>query len=278
MHVIRIKAPNSGAATAGATIEASEVKRRLDLVASPELLDDIHIHLLAVREAEDERFRILETKATSLLTVTGLSATLAFTFGASVLIKDGGAAFVGVSEGIYRAISGFYILALTVGGAAGLYAMRALRIREYDGLDVVTILPLQLAEFTGEADGATQKLRYRRWILSKVCDAIADNSTIIDTKVVRVQRGQLCFNIFLAALLVLGIALGLVACGRGIQTNKDSVATNGTSHSSIATSQTGSPVAGAQSVPIVTSPTISPTVPSVSEGGTAPLTDSGATP
>jgi hypothetical protein len=171
---------------------------------STKLVDELYD--LAKRQAasEDKRETNLSAKAVSLLSVTGLSLTVAFTFGGVLLQRPEYLAALGRAR--VPLVVAPYALALIAGMAASWFALRSLLVRS-DYRDVA-----EEDVFGKELDGADEKADdglpvYRRFLTVHLWLIAQETSKIHDQKATQIARGQRCFFAFLLLLVPIGGAM-----------------------------------------------------------------------
>ena len=171
---------------------------------STKLVDEVYD--LAKRQiaSEDRRETNLGAKAVSLLSVTGLSLTVAFTFGGVLLQRPEYLAALGTAR--LPLVVGPYALALLAGMAASWFAVRALLVRS-DYRDVA-----EEDVFGKELEGADEKVDaglpvYRRFLTVHLWLIFQETSKIHEQKATQIARGQKCFFAFLLFLLPIGGAM-----------------------------------------------------------------------
>ncbi len=190
-------------------LHETEIIRRLQL-NSKDLVDHIHSISLRLLDGDDKRGSALDSKATSLLGAVGLSLTVAFTFGGTLLEhpeRFSGIGFLG-----YKAIVSIYAIALISGLVAGYFALRALQIRAHRGIDEQDFLRSDVlnASETDDTGGVTY---YKRYLAAHYLNVSHQNSVVYDDKAFRIQIGQRFFFLFLLGLLFIGGAIVWIAFG-----------------------------------------------------------------
>lgn len=171
---------------------------------SSTLVDEVYD--LAKRQiaSEDRRETNLSAKAVSLLSATGLSLTVAFTFGGVLLQRPEYLAALGSAR--VPLVVAPYALALVAGMAASWFALRALLVRS-DYRDVA-----EDDVFGKELDAADEKVdeglpMYRRFLAVHLWLIFQETSKIHEHKATQIARGQKCFFAFLLLLLPIGGAM-----------------------------------------------------------------------
>ena len=118
-------------------LEEPELMQRLRL-NSTELISQIYEVALRVLDGDDKRGTSLDGKATSLLGAVGLSLTVAFTFGGTLVEHP--ERFSAIGPSTYKVMVVLYALSLLSGLLAGFYAIRSLRIRPHRAIDELDFL------------------------------------------------------------------------------------------------------------------------------------------
>lgn len=168
---------------------------------SPKLVDELYD--LAKRQiaSEDKRETNLAAKAVSLLSATGLSLTVAFTFGGVLLQRPEYLTALGSARLPLVVVP--YALALLAGMTASWFALRSLLVRS-DYRDVA-----EEDVFGKELSAADEKVdeglpAYRRFLTVHLWLIAQEISKIHDQKATQIARGQRCFFAFLLLLLPIG--------------------------------------------------------------------------
>ena len=190
-------------------LDEAEIRQRLRL-NSKDLVDQVYGISLRILDGDDKRGSALDSKATSLLGAVGLSLTVAFTFGGTLLEHP--ERFSGIGIYVYKGVVGIYALALMSGLAAGYFALRTLQIRTHRSIDEQDFLKSDVlsASESDEAGGVTY---YKRFLVAHYLNVSHENSVVYDDKAFRIQLGQKCFFAFLFGLLLIGGALVWSALG-----------------------------------------------------------------
>jgi hypothetical protein len=190
-------------------LDKTEIVRRLQL-NSKDLVDHIHTISLRLLDGDDKRGSALDSKATSLLGAVGLSLTVAFTFGGTLLEHP--ERFSGIGLLVYKAVVSIYAIALLSGIVAGYFALRALQIRAHRGIDEQDFLRSDVLyeSETEETGGVTF---YKRYLVAHYLNISHQNTVVYDDKAFRIQIGQRFFFLFLLVLLFIGGAMVWSAFG-----------------------------------------------------------------
>jgi hypothetical protein len=183
-------------------LSQKELAERLAL-GSPKLVEELWNIAQKQVDIEIARHTRLDTKATSLLTAAGLSLTVAFTFGSTLLTKAD--AFKHWEKQVV------FIFALTVilGLAAAFMAVRALALREQLGVNELAIFDvadLKEADGPEDADEPTLNRGVMEYRKGRILHFWAIRQRYLESykgKAELVKRGQWAFMAFLAGLLVL---------------------------------------------------------------------------
>lgn len=171
---------------------------------SPKLADDVYDVAKMQLANEEKRESNLAAKAVSLLSVTGLSLTVAFTFGGVLLQRPVYLASLGGWRYVF--VVGPYALALIAGMAASWFALRALAVRsDYRGIAERDVFGDELAEADTKGDGGP--VAYRRFLAIHFWLIFQENWDIHEEKAAQIERGQRCFVAFLFLLLPIGGAM-----------------------------------------------------------------------
>lgn len=171
---------------------------------SPRLVDEVYD--LAKRQiaSEDRRETNLSAKAVSLLGVTGLSLTVAFTFGGVLLQRPAYLAALGGWRVPLVVVP--YALALVAGLAASGFALRSLLIRsEYRDVSEQDVFGNELASADERGDEGLPT--YRRYLAVHFWLIFQQTSSIHEEKATQIARGQKLFFAFLLLLLPIGAAM-----------------------------------------------------------------------
>jgi hypothetical protein len=170
---------------------------------SPKLADEVYDIAKMQLANEEKREANFGAKAVSLLSVTGLSLTVAFTFGGVLLQRPEYLAALG---GWRHVVVAGYALALISGMAASWFALRALVIRsDYRAIAERDVFGDELAE--ADTKGDAGPVAYRRFLAVHFWLIYQNNWSIHEEKARHVQRGQWCFFAFLFLLLPIGGAM-----------------------------------------------------------------------
>jgi hypothetical protein len=180
----------------------------LDNVSSG-IVDEVYN--LSKRFVDDERARQgrLDAKATSLLTVVGLSLTVAFNFGGQLLT---GGPLKGVP---HKIAAGAFCAALLAGFVAAIFALATLLVKGgAPGMDrgavfnvagFARLAELKTTENKDDVAGYKASVAAHLWRMGDL------NRTLQSRKATLVKIGQVSFGVFLVALLVVFVALGYAA-------------------------------------------------------------------
>lgn len=184
-------------------LTAVELVERVRL-NSPELAGEVYDVAKMQLANEEKRETNLSAKAVSLLSVTGLSLTVAFTFGGVLLQRPVYLAALGGWR--YLFVVAPYALALIAGMAASLFALRALAVRsDYRSIAERDVFGQEL---TGaDTSGAAGPVAYRRFLAVHFWLIFQNNWDIHEAKATQIERGQQFFVAFLLLLLPIGGAM-----------------------------------------------------------------------
>lgn len=229
-------------------LEPAEIVDRLRLHSNG-LVEDIHALVLRQLQAEDQREARLDAKAQGLLITSGLSLTVAFTFGGILLQHP---EYLSPLEHIATlgkwplyAIVACYGIALVVGLLASVFAVLALLVTEdYRATSERDVLDegelgaaddeyiVETSKENGERQFANAKAqaRFRRYVTAHFWQIWQQHGRLHERKATRIGRGQWLFLGFLSALIIIGIAIGYSAILK-IHSPQGNVAPNqGTAH------------------------------------------------
>jgi hypothetical protein len=243
----------AGEARATAPFTEADVRARLN-VSSPELVKELHENAIRMLNAECERQKSLEAKASSLLAASGLAVTLTFAFGSAITERPGN-----FHEWIIYPYASACIFGLLTAG----YAVWALMIRNYAALNEETIFNDAVIKDADEpaafaADDTmpyTEKwsygLRnYRAFVVPHIVRICQINAAHHKRKAELIAWGQrLFFGFILSVISVcLLIAVGLsYKNGHGeTPASKPSAGTASEGHSAVASGTSGLGVVGSR--------------------------------
>jgi len=188
-------------------LDRSELARRLAL-GSPKLVEELWTVTQKQLEVEVARHGRLDAKATSLLTAAGLSLTVAFTFG-STLLKEAKS-----FDAWHIPIILIFGVTIICGLMAAFNAVHGLALREQLGVNEEAIFDPEAlkeadAEETAEAGNGVMEYRKGRiihfWtIRQRYWESYQHKAKIV-------KHGQYWFLAFLACLLVLCV-FNVLAC------------------------------------------------------------------
>ena len=168
-------------------------------------------------KAESERQTRLDSKATGLLTVVGLSLTVVFTFGGQ-FVWGQAPHLRGYPHG-WPVILTALGIAIAAGLFAGAFAMLALRVRgSYMTMSNATIFnepALADADTTKEEDAGTNRTneeekrlaRYQRYLLIDMWTIAQNHYRTHERKAHLIRIGQGFYALFLAAMITIGTTL-----------------------------------------------------------------------
>lgn len=176
---------------------------------SPHIVNELYDVAQKQILAETGRQGRLDAKATSLLGAVGLSLTVAFTFGGSLITNH--STFAAHSL-VYAVISTCFFLAVALGIAAGGFALGALLVRQgYVALSEQAVFDDEtLALADGQEDAEVGVAVYKRFLLVQLWDIARTNAATQDRKAVLIRRGQVVFGVFLLCLVVMCLAESVV--------------------------------------------------------------------
>lgn len=205
---------------------------------SPGLVEDLYSGALRAIQAEDTRESRLDGKAQGLLVTSGLSLTVAFSFGGIILQHPE------YLTALERHVGGWlpiavvvvYAVALIGGLSASVYAVRSLFVSgkyrttsDHDALDHPELLAAD-EEFSAEIKtnanaeprppvdykraNERAQLRYRRYITPHYWQIWQHHRDIHEKKATLIGRGQHLFVVFLVSLLLIALTMGASALMR----------------------------------------------------------------
>jgi len=202
-----------GAEAETASLSEDEIIARLRLNSS-KLVKEIYEIALRRVQYESGRQQRLDAKATSLLTATGLSLTVAFTFGATLLSAGGQAAF----HEFYNYVLLLFYSAISLGIVSAGFALGALLVRSgYATVRDTAVFNVallqkanQLANAEGDDDAEDNALMvYQRGLIPHIWKIGTAHERQHETKALVIKIGQSVFGLFLLAVLCLCISVGI---------------------------------------------------------------------
>jgi hypothetical protein len=188
-----------------------ELTRRLKL-GSTQLVAELWAITQKQLDTEVARHTRLEAKATSLLTAVGLSMTVAFTFGATLLTQR--ETFKDYQEAIY----GAYGLAIMCGLLSAAFASSALLLIEQLQVDEEFIFNrdiLKHSDRSEAADEAEGLMEYRKAAILHFWPVRRRYDQTYREKSALVKRGQFAFIGFLLSLLLLCMLIVVAVISQG---------------------------------------------------------------
>lgn len=200
------KKSRSNTAVSWRRLTDKELVERLCL-SSKSLVDELYSITLRQLQAEDQRQARLDGKAQGLLATTGLSITIAFTFG-SLLLQHPEYLYR-VSDWLAQVVAGLYGVALIFGISASIQALRALLVRdEYRSSgadDIFNQGELDAAE--NAQDDSEAGTKFRRYLTAHLYLIYQAHFEVHEQKARIIKRGQQLFFFFLCAIFLVGIAM-----------------------------------------------------------------------
>lgn len=164
--------------------------------------DEVYAVVRRAIDADERRDASLNQKATALLSVTGLSLTLAFTFG-GLLLKRAELAS-GLGGWLVPCVVVPYACAILFGLVASGYALWALLVRgTYRDIDPHEVFGPQLRQADETGDPTT----YKRHMIAHLWCMYDRNYSNHEKKAAAVKWGQFAFFAFIVALLPIGGAM-----------------------------------------------------------------------
>lgn len=175
-------------------------------VNSPELMQELLTLVQGQITSEVGRQARLDAKSTSLLTASGLSLTVAFTFGGLLIAQPKVfSALIVVAFGT-AVFSGIF---------AAMYAVRALSVSDkYRTTHEETLFDAAMLQEANEPPALRNEdmpdaekrtfgvMEYRKFIVPHLWTIVQDHRRIHERKGALIRRGQFCLLGFLGALLV----------------------------------------------------------------------------
>lgn len=211
-EVISTTSPSTGASrrpNESSPLSEDDLRERL-CINSPELTAELYQIAQRQIQSETGRQTRLDAKAVSLLTAAGLSSTVAFTFGGTLIMQ---------AHAFGRCTIGLYVLAVFLGLTASSYAVLALRVQsKYLALDEATIFdpkilkeansPSTLRDDTKDEDVRRFGLmEYQKYLIPQMWVTGQAQYTNHEKKARLIQKGQSLFLAFLATSFLVCISL-----------------------------------------------------------------------
>jgi hypothetical protein len=171
---------------------------------------------------EDKRDAVLTTKANTVLGASGLSLTVAFTFGAFLLQHPERIAFGRVGFDVVVAV---FALSLLLGLLASYFALRSMRVSQFEYISEKSVFD---NENLRDADSAFEKAWtesggdrsvadlaavsvYRRYLTAHLWGMYQRTFDKLEQKAETVKFAQRLYVAFLATIIVIGMALTVSA-------------------------------------------------------------------
>lgn len=205
---------------AGEMLTEVQIRARLT-INSPELVKELYDIAQRQVQAEVGRQTRLDAKATSLLTAAGLSLTVAFTFGSTLITKP--EAF----ETWHRFVVGAFALALVLGLTAAILAVRALLVRDNymtvneaavfdpevleDANDPHALREIDCKEMKDEEKRKFGVMEFHKAMIVHLWTIAQQHLKNNEGKARLIKWGQRCFLGFLVVLLVVAVFIVLGA-------------------------------------------------------------------
>ena len=197
----RICHPSSSAEFAPREKDSKELAARLECADAdvlPQVLEIVRSSL----DAEQRRTPVIDARATALVGTAGLSITVAFTFGASMVRND-----LGLTGCWLYILPILYLLAMLAGvSAAGLSLFSLLVRQDYPVVDADAVFREEAFEME---DPSLQLRCYQRQIavhLWTVCQSLTSRH-IRKAKLIR--RAQVAFFFFLLMVTLIGVVIAM---------------------------------------------------------------------
>lgn len=179
--------------------------------------DEVYAVVRRAIDADERRDASLNQKATALLSVTGLSLTLAFTFGGLLLQRAELASRLG--GWLLPCVVVPYGFAILLGLFASGYALWALLVRgTYRDVDPQEVFGPLLRQ----ADEAGDPTTYKRHMIAHLWRVYDRNYSNHEKKAATVKRGQFAFFAFIVALLPIGGAMTFTIAQAPSETDRSS--------------------------------------------------------
>lgn len=204
-RIARYLEPRSEGIAPPEPLTEKQLRERL-AINSPELMHELLALVQTQISSEVGRQTRLDAKSASLLTASGLSLTVAFTFGGLLISQPK------VFSAIIIVAFGFAIFS---GLFAAIYAVRALRVSdEYQTAHEETLFDASMLQEANEPPALRHEdmtdaekrvfgvMEYRKFIVPHLWTIVQDHRGIHERKGALIRRGQFCLLGFLGALLV----------------------------------------------------------------------------
>lgn len=199
-----------------ARLSVDDLREALRLNSS-ELIGEVYEIAKQQVESEEKRETIIGSKAVALLSVSGLSLTVAFTFGGLLLQHPEHLQVLGwVSHLVIAA----YAIALLCGLLASVLALWSMRVRsDYRGVNAADVFGPELAEADQGVFEPPDQSRpttvdrispinsYRRFLAAHYWRIYDNNFEIHEAKAGQVRVGQWLFVAFVFLLMLIGGAM-----------------------------------------------------------------------
>lgn len=200
-------------------IEQPDILKRLAL-RSHAIVDQLYEGAVGQLEDEEKRDAVLTAKATTLLGISGLSLTVAFTFGGLLLQSPerlSGLGRIG-GDGVVIAFG----LSLLFGLGGSFMALRGLKVKHFEHVNEESIFDtdvLKDADTDWEKAWATSPVAadraalslYRRFLTAHIWGIYQRNFERLERKAETIKWAQRLYFTFVLALMVIGVAIATSA-------------------------------------------------------------------
>lgn len=196
----------------------AETLRAALAIRSPRIVKELYEIVQRRIAYESGRQQRLDSKATSLLTASGVSVTLAFSFLGVMSSKDGGATYHAYFNWMLLAF-GFAIIS---GLAAASFAIASLFVTKgykspndehiFDAEKLRAADSQDPEEGTEETEALVDEwrlMKYQKWLIEQYWDIADSHSKTHDRKARIIQRGQIAFVGFLGSIALVCFLAGL---------------------------------------------------------------------
>lgn len=175
-----------------------ELVERLRL-NNPRVVEDVYAIANRQLEVEDRREASLSTKATTLLTASGVSLT--FVLGFAALFAQSPKFFEPLPRWGRNCVLAFYAISFIAGLVASIFAADSLRVRESRTVSEADVFGDILRDADAEVDDTTGTTIYRRYLVAHLWQIYTDTFDIHEARARALGRGQAFFVLFLVALM-----------------------------------------------------------------------------